>query len=320
MIPQPDRDIMEEVWRAQRAIARAVAKTGDGYGWKPQPGCAYVIERDEYLAGRDLDTSTYRSPFFYGQYLAMVRVFAMVDGLRSTAMLLDRGLRNESQPMYYGPSVTLRMVLEAAAAVYWLCQPGVGGDGRALRVADELVRSAATVHRGRQRMPADHVAGPAPNEWPQMIEILDLWGIPWAPTKDHEETGAVKVVDPPPRPGGGGASAVLTDMIKNDLEQPLGGVIFHLLSDVAHAGWEGLLRHAKPVESADGSLHFRWVRDRAYASVHVSAMFAVPNALAPMFDLFGWDHDHVTEVFAARMQKVNETIGPSPGPIARFNA
>ena len=305
---------MAPIWRAQRAIARAVATTGEGYGWNPQPGCPYVVEEADYNASHDLDTSEYRSPFFYGRYLATVRVFAMLDGLRSTAMLLERGLRNESQPMFYGPSVTLRMVLEAAAAIYWLCQPDVGGgDARALRIADELVRSAATVHYGRQRVPDDHVSGPPPNEWPQMIEILDLWGIAWEPTKDHADTGAVKLADPPERPGGGGASAVLTDMIKNDLMQPLGGVIFHLLSDVAHAGWEGLLRHAEPVQAADGSLHFRWERNRAYASIHVSAMFAVPNALAPMFDLFGWDQEHVIRVFADRIARVTDAVGPPPG-------
>lgn len=168
--------------------------------------------------------------------------FFVLDAYRSLARLTIA-----ERPTVYGPFVLARSLLDAAAWVYWLSEPGIGADNRvqrnlALRIAE--LHEQVVPNRPELRS----TRGQARRERRELEQFCRHhgWGIQNANRNQPLRVGSQSLP---------GRRSLIDRLFRNEeqveISAGLGATLWWFLSGFAHAGMDGLMHVVERNPSTD---------------------------------------------------------------------
>lgn len=269
-------------------------------GVSPSP-CAAEGELIEAERGESLSGVPWRNPLDLIAATLFARLFCVADCLAGISLIAARG---DQQPLAgLSAAPIARAALEALAYTYWLAEPEIGHAERVRRLMVDTAWDHGTRHRLIPHGRADGVEIPAEDEG--LAEMCDGYGVAYSWGKWSQATSLRRLhVEGESRPS---AFDILAPLMPSTSHTRLGAVFYSLMTDVAHASVQGLLRAGDPKFDSDGRLHLRFSRRDILRGV-APTLWALPLPVIATFDYFGWDSDTFREPFASAVQELSAAL------------
>ncbi len=295
-----EEDVLQTVAPdAFSAVAAAIYEQISARGDEIDESSAFASESLEYaqLHGSRLEAGGLRSPFQIVAVLLLAQLHAVVDFLNGIATIAVHGGAPGRETGFSAAPVA-RALLEALARIYWLAESGVGAEERVRRLVDDTVRDELARHRVLAHL-GEGNAGQLPGV-DDLAKLCDSYGVKWRWGKPDRTTGVrFPVLSGQTRPS---AFDTLSPLMPSKTQGRLGAVFYSLMSDVAHASTQGLLRPASVTDGGD-RLHVRFDRLQMLDEVK-PVLWAVNQPVMSAYSYLGWNEYHFRETFATAVARL----------------
>ena len=251
--------------------------------------------------GEQIDEANARNPLELTGMLLVTQLFAVADFLRGIGLIGIHG-RHRELPVAFSAAPVARALLESLAQIQWLVEPDIGFEERVRRLIDDMLRD----HRSRHR-----VVTPAKADGVDVVldtggigEVCDLFGVKWRWGKPDAKTGIrFPVIEGPTRPS---AFDLLSRSMPSREYEHLGAVVYHLMSDVAHASTQALLGRAS-ISGDENGLSIGFSRIEILKGV-APVLWAVDAPIRAAYVYLGWEETRFREVFAASATRLSDAM------------
>lgn len=230
-------------------VAKGFLKIGPANG-KPTMTSPARQEYDEAFEQFDsVGKGLARNPIQLVGLMLVGRQLAVADYLRGLATMAAHGYEG-GRTISVSPAPVARAVLEALTHIYWMTNPDITMKERVRRLMWDAAHDIQARHRV---VTAARAGGVEPNlnldvfsESCDLYEVHVTWG------KPHKDTGiSLPRIEGSDRPS---AFKMMRDLAPAATARQLGAILYHLVTDVAHASTQGLLGPAEISGRDDGSL------------------------------------------------------------------
>lgn len=252
-------------------------------------------------SGGQVDEANARNPLELTGMLLVTQLFAVADFLRGIGLIGVHGKHREL-PVAFSAAPVARALLESLAQIRWLVEPDIGFEERVRRLIDDMLRD----HRSRHRVvvPAQTDGVDVVLDTEGIAEVCDLYGVKYRWGKPDAKTGIrFPVIEGAARPS---AFDLLSTSMPSSEYEHLGAVLYHLMSDVAHASTQGLLGRAS-VSADQNGLSLGFSRIEILKGV-APVLWALDDPVRGLYAYLGWDESRFRDVFGASVTRLSDVI------------
>lgn len=302
MAPQ-GQDLGTVISRSLEPVAAAILALVRESNPAPMPGSPAVVEADTFKALHNLPADwEYRNPIELVALLLHSRLFLIADYLRGIAIIGEQGGSRE-QPVAYSAAALVRAALEALAFTYWLAEPEIGHEERVRRLVLDTLNDLQARHRIVTLARIDGVDIVLDTEG--LATMCDAYHVAYRWGRRDSETGIqFPVVQGNKRPS---AFEILKELLPSKEYTNLGAIVYHVMSDIAHASTQGVLGPASLSQGSAGGLEIGFSRTAVLKHV-APILWAVPGPLTAVVDYYGWDKAAFQEVVAPSLERLAEAV------------
>lgn len=255
--------------------------------------------------GDRIDEAGARNPLELTAMLLATQLFAVADFLRGISLIGVHG-RHGELPVAFSAAPVARALLESLAQIQWLVEPDIGFEERVRRLIHDMLRDHRSRHRVVIPARADGVDVVLDTEG--IGEVCDLYGVKWRWGRQVAKTGIrFPVIEGPTRPS---AFDLLSRLMPSSEYEHLGAILYHLMSDLAHASTQGLLCRAS-VSGDHHGLNLGFSRLEILKGI-APVLWALDAPIRASYVYLGWDQTPFREVFGASITRLSDAMADDP--------
>lgn len=287
-----DEEFETALSSSMRSVADSIVDLVVASSQTPDPQSPAGQEAGQFRS-RVPDTwgQRFADPFLMIAVTLYTRLLAAADYLRGIAIVASDEGRGQ-QSVSYSAAALARGALEALAFAYWMAEPGVGDEERVRRLALDIQHD----HKQRRRIvEAARADGVEPVIDAQLLaDMCDDFRVPYE-WGTHKPTGiGLPEIKGKERPS---AMAILTPVMPSKEHANIGAVVYHLMTNVAHASTQGLLGTANISRPNADGITIEFTRNSILRQV-AGALWAVPKPTLTACEYLGWKDQQFKETFA----------------------